>query len=104
MNKKFNVVSSFVTLDEQVAKPVGKQVLVTCLGPVLEGASTHTESLMYDGRMQENRVAEFSQRADNNPAYKANCCVVSSWLRKWNHLMKPDISHSPTVTVKFLLL
>lgn len=67
-------------LAEQVVKAVRRQVLVTRLDYVLEGASAHAESLMYDGKMKENRVPEFDQRSENNPAYKTNCCVVHSGL------------------------
>lgn len=65
-------------LAEQVVKAVRRQVLVTRLDYVLEGASAHAESLTYDGKTKGNRVPEFDRRSENNPAYKANCCVVHS--------------------------
>lgn len=65
-------------LAEQVVKAVRRQVLVTRLDYVLEGASAHADSLMCDGKTKRNRVSEFDRRSEKNPVYKADCCAVHS--------------------------
>ena len=86
-----------------MVEAVRRQVLVTRLDYVLEGASAHAESLTYDGKTKGNRVPELDRRSETNPAYKANRCVVHSWLIQWSSFMKPYPFHGPTVIVGLLL-